>query len=102
MRKPMTPSMLIPNRHIFIDLQRLTQSGFAADLRSLEADSKKDRIPTVDHAKYLRIRLKSFMSYDSVTSSIDLDRIGCLVKISCETAKRSVKIFLPIETYALY
>jgi len=50
MRKPMVPSRLTPRTQIFIDLHRSSQLGFVADLRSLEADSKKDRIPKSDHA----------------------------------------------------
>jgi len=51
MRKPMVPSRLTPRTQIFIDLHSVPQSGFVADLRSLEADSKKDRIPISDHAE---------------------------------------------------
>jgi hypothetical protein len=51
MRKPMLPSRLTPKKQIFIDLHRVSQSGFLVDLRSLEAESKKDRTPISDHAE---------------------------------------------------
>jgi hypothetical protein len=51
MRKPMAPNRLMPRKQIFIDLHRSCQLGFVADLRSLEADSKKDRIPKSDHVE---------------------------------------------------